>query len=117
MMANEVTLSMVREAAARVRPIVHRTPVLTSRSFDAAAGVQAFFKCENMQTGGAFKIRGASNLIFSLDKPKAVAAYSSGNHAQATALAARHVGASCTIVMPLDAPQSKLEATRGYGAK
>jgi threonine dehydratase len=107
---------MIREAAERVRPIVQRTPVLTSRSFDAAAGVKAFFKCENLQTGGAFKIRGASNLIFSLNGPKAVAAYSSGNHAQATALAARHVGAACTIVMPADAPRSKLEATRGYGA-
>ena len=107
---------MIREAAVRIRPIAQRTPVLTSHSFDAASGVRAFFKCENLQTGGAFKIRGASNLVFSLDKPKAVVAYSSGNHAQATALAARHVGAACTIVMPADAPRSKLEATRSYGA-
>lgn len=107
---------MVREAAERIRPIARRTPVMTARSFDQAAGARAFFKCENFQTGGAFKIRGASNLIFSLDRPKAVVAYSSGNHAQATALAARHVGAACTIVMPADAPRSKLEATRGYGA-
>jgi threonine dehydratase len=115
-MPTKVTLAMIREAAVRIRPIAQRTPVLTSRSFDSASGVRTFFKCENLQTGGAFKIRGASNLVFSLDKPKAVAAYSSGNHAQATALAARHVGAACTIVMPADAPRSKLEATRGYGA-
>jgi threonine dehydratase len=107
---------MIREAAERIRPIAQRTPVLTSRSFDAASGMNAFLKCENLQKGGAFKIRGASNLVFSLDKPKEVIAYSSGNHAQATAIAARHVGAACTIVMPADAPRSKLEATRGYGA-
>jgi threonine dehydratase len=115
-MPTEVTLPMIREAAERIRPIAQRTPVLTSHSFDAASGVNAFFKCENLQKGGAFKIRGASNLIFSLEKPKEVIAYSSGNHAQATAIAARHVGAACTIVMPADAPRSKLEATRGYGA-
>jgi threonine dehydratase len=91
--------------------------VLTSHSFDTESQLNAFFKCENLQTGGAFKIRGAANLVFSLDKPKEVIAYSSGNHAQATAIAARHVGAVCTIVMPADAPRSKLEATRGYGAK
>jgi threonine dehydratase len=107
---------MVHEAADRIRPIAQRTPVLTSHSFDAASGVSAFFKCENLQKGGAFKIRGAASLVFSLDKPKQVIAYSSGNHAQATAIAARHVGAACTIVMPADAPRSKLEATRGYGA-
>jgi threonine dehydratase len=108
---------MIREAAERIRPIAQRTPVLTSHSFDAESGVSAFFKCENLQKGGAFKIRGAANLVFSLDKPKQVIAYSSGNHAQATAIAARHVGAACMIVMPADAPRSKLEATRGYGAK
>jgi threonine dehydratase len=107
---------MIREAAARIRPIAQHTPVLTSHSFNAQSGLNAFFKCENLQTGGAFKIRGAANLVFSLDKPKQVIAYSSGNHAQATAIAARHVGAACTIVMPVDAPRSKLEATRGYGA-
>jgi len=118
-MPTEVTLAMVEEAAARIQPIAKKTPVLTSRSFDAQSGVSAFFKCENLQTGGAFKIRGASNLIFSLSKSelaKGLIAYSSGNHAQATAIAARHVGAACTIVMPADAPRSKLEATRGYGA-
>jgi threonine dehydratase len=108
---------MIREAAERIRPIAQRTPVLTSHSFDSESGVSTVFKCENLQKGGAFKIRGAANLVFSLDKPKQVIAYSSGNHAQATAIAARQVGASCTIVMPADAPRSKLEATRGYGAK
>jgi threonine dehydratase len=115
-MQTDVTLAMLHEAAARIQPVARRTPVMTSRTFDAASGVSAFFKCENFQTGGAFKIRGASNMILSLDRPKAVLAYSSGNHAQATAIAARHVGAACTIVMPADAPRSKLEATRGYGA-
>jgi threonine dehydratase len=116
-MQTEVTSSMIREAAERIRPIAQRTPVLTSHSFDAASGVNAFFKCENLQKGGAFKIRGAANLVLSLENPKEVIAYSSGNHAQATAIAARHVGAACTIVMPADAPRSKLEATRGYGAR
>src|SRR6266550_9590630 len=119
-MPTEVTPLLVQQAADRIRPIAQRTPVLTSRSFDAESGVNAFFKCENLQKGGAFKIRGASNLVFSLPKAdlaKGLIAYSSGNHAQATAIAARHVGAACTIVMPADAPRSKLEATRGYGAK
>ena len=118
-MPTNVTLAMVREAAARIRPIAHRTPVLTSKIFDAASGVSAFFKCENLQKGGAFKIRGAANLVFSLsdtERAKGLIAYSSGNHAQATAIAARHLSAACTIVMPADAPRSKLEATRGYGA-
>src|SRR5438552_707213 len=118
-MQTDVTPLLVRQAAERIRPIAQRTPVLTSRSFDAEAGVSAVFKCENLQTGGAFKIRGASNLVFSLSKEelgKGLIAYSSGNHAQATAIASRHVGAACTIVMPADAPRSKLEATRGYGA-
>jgi len=118
-MPTEVTLAMVQEAAERIRPIAQRTPVLTSMAFDAQSGVSAFFKCENLQKGGAFKIRGASNLVFSLSKSelsKGLIAYSSGNHAQATAIAARHVGAPCTIVMPADAPRAKLEATRGYGA-
>lgn len=117
-MPAHVTLAMVQEAAQRIKPIAQRTPVLTSRLFDTESGVSAFFKCENFQKGGAFKIRGASNLIFSLSGPereKGLIAYSSGNHAQATAIAARHVGAACTIVMPADAPSSKLAATRAYG--
>src|SRR5260370_4064032 len=118
-MQTDVTPLLVHQASERIRPIAQRTPVLTSRSFDAESGVNAFFKCENFQKGGAFKIRGAANLVFSLQKAelaKGLIAYSSGNHAKATAIAARHVGAACTIVMPLDAPRSKLEATRGYGA-
>src|SRR5262245_26983360 len=118
-MQTEVTLARLREAAGRIRPIAQRTPVLTSHTFDAESGVSAFFKCENLQKGGAFKIRGASNLILSLSKAelaKGLIAYSSGNHAQATAIAARHVGAACTIVMPSDAPPAKLAGTRGYGA-
>ena len=114
-----VTPAHVAEAAARIAPIARRTPVFTSRTFDAQAATGAFFKCENLQTGGAFKIRGAANLVFSLTPDqlaKGVIAYSSGNHGQATAIAARHVGAACTLVMPLDTPRSKLDAARGYGA-
>lgn len=94
--------------------------MLTSDAFDEKAGCRAFFKCENLQTGGAFKIRGASNLILSIpaaELSKGVVAYSSGNHAQAVAIAARHVGACATIVMPSDAPRTKVEATRKYGAR
>jgi threonine dehydratase len=108
----------VRAAARRIQPLAVRTPVLRSPAFDAEAGTEVYFKCENLQTGGAFKIRGAANLILSLpDLNRGVLAYSSGNHAQATAIAARHVGAAATIVMPEDAPQSKMEATQSYGAK
>jgi threonine dehydratase len=92
---------------------------MTSRSVDTRAGLRVFFKCENLQRTGSFKIRGASNLIFSLppaDLPRGVVAFSSGNHAQATALAAKHVGAPATIVMPEDAPKSKVEATQAQGA-
>src|SRR6267378_2863800 len=113
-MQTEVTKELLREATERIRPVAQRTPVLTSHTFNSESGVSAFFKCENLQKGGAFKIRGASNLILSLSKAellKGLIAYSSGNHAQATAIAARHVGAACTIVMPADAPRSKLEAT------
>jgi threonine dehydratase len=110
----------VRAAAGRIRPLARRTPVFTSSGFDAQAGARTFFKCENLQRGGAFKIRGAANLILSL-APEALArgvvAYSSGNHAQATAIAAQHVGAQATIVMPEDAPKSKMEATRARGAR
>ncbi|HEY2016530.1 MAG TPA: threonine/serine dehydratase [Bryobacteraceae bacterium] len=110
----------VRAAAERIRPLAEKTPVLTSAAFNEAGGTRAFFKCENLQRGGAFKIRGAANLILSLPKEalaRGVVAYSSGNHAQATAIAAKHVGAQATIVMPEDAPRSKMEATRSHGAK
>lgn len=114
-----VTPELVRDAAHRIHPLARRTPVLTSHSASTLAGKQLFFKCENLQRGGAFKIRGASNLILSLPPEaiaKGVVAFSSGNHAQATAMAAKHVGAKATIVMPLDAPRCKMEPTRALGA-
>src|SRR5437879_3610677 len=110
----------VRAAAERIRPLARKTPVFTSASFDAEAGTRVFFKCENLQRGGAFKIRGASNLVLSLPQGSlecGVVAYSSGNHAQATAIAAKHVGVPSTIVMPEDAPRSKMESTRAFGAR
>ena len=110
-----VTAAMVRKAATRILPLAKRTPVLEAE----VDGVRLFFKCENLQRGGSFKIRGASNLIFSLtpeELDRGIVAFSSGNHAQGVALAARHVGAKATIVMPSDAPQSKVAATRAYGA-
>jgi threonine dehydratase len=107
-------------AVERIRPLARRTPVLASAEFDARAGTHAWFKCENLQRGGAFKIRGASNLILSLKRSqvaRGVVAYSSGNHARATAIVARHLGVPATIVMPEDAPRSKMEATRAEGAR
>lgn len=118
-MALAIQADDVRSAAERIRPLARRTPVMTSAGFDSEAGVRTFFKCENLQRGGAFKIRGAANLILSLPAEalaRGVVAYSSGNHAQGTAIAAQHVGAAATIVMPEDAPRSKMEATRGRGA-
>src|SRR3974390_1293340 len=90
----------VQAAARRIAHIARRTPVMTSRSFNAASGVETFFKCENLQTGGAFKIRGASNFIYSIpeaERAKGVVAFSSGNHAQAVAIAARSLGMQATI--------------------
>lgn len=116
----EITLDAIRAAAARIAPLAQRTPVWRSRSFDALAGCEAFFKCENLQKGGAFKIRGAANFIFSIpeaDRPRGVVAFSSGNHAQAVAIAARHAGIPATLVMPSDAPRSKLEAARAQGPR
>jgi threonine dehydratase len=110
----------VRAAAGRIRPLARKTPVMTSAGFDTEAGTRVYFKCENLQRGGAFKIRGAANLVLSLPRESlagGVVAYSSGNHAQATAIAARHVGVAATIVMPEDAPKSKMEATRAQGAR
>jgi threonine dehydratase len=94
--------------------------VLTSASLDERAGARIFLKCENFQRGGAFKIRGASNLILSLPAAaleRGVVAFSSGNHAQAVAIASKHVGTQATIVMPEDAPRSKVEPTRALGAR
>ena len=114
-----VEAAHVVEAARRIRGIAQRTPVMTSRSFDREAGVHALFKCENFQLGGAFKIRGAANFLLSLTEGelrRGVVAYSSGNHAQAVAIAAARAGAKATLVMPHDAPKSKVEATAATGA-
>lgn len=110
----------IQAAAERIAPVARRTPVMTSRTFNSMTGVEAFFKCENFQTGGAFKIRGATNAILGLapdERARGVVTYSSGNHAQATAIASRHAGIPATIVMPDDAPKSKLQATIAYGAQ
>ena len=115
-----VTLDAVRDAAARLKGVVHRTPVLRSRTLDALVGAEVFLKCENFQRMGAFKFRGAYNAVSRLTPEqlaRGVAAYSSGNHAQAVALAARELGSSAVIVMPEDAPGSKRAATEGYGAE
>lgn len=115
-----LTLENIQAAAERIRGHIHRTPVITSRSFNQRAGCEVFFKCENLQRAGAFKIRGATNKILSLteeEKQRGVAAFSSGNHAQAVALASREAGVSAVIAMPDDAPKAKVAATREYGAK
>jgi len=111
---------MVREASLRIHPLARHTPVFSSTSINEVAGLDVHFKCENLQRGGSFKIRGASNLILSLpekDLARGVVAYSSGNHAQAVAIAAHHVKAPATIVMPADAPRVKMEPTRNQGAR
>lgn len=116
----EVTFSDVEEAAARLEGVAHRTPVLTSRMLDGLVGAPVLLKAENFQRGGAFKFRGAYNKINSLpadQRARGIVAYSSGNHAQAVALAARLHEVPAVIVMPTDAPSSKVEATQGYGAE
>jgi threonine dehydratase len=115
-----IGLEDVQEAARRLEGIAHRTPVVTSRTFDELTGTAAYFKPENLQRGGAFKFRGAYNAISSLspqELERGVAAFSSGNHAQAVSIAARLVGTRAVILMPEDAPAAKVEATRGYGAE
>lgn len=110
----------VEFAARRIAGVAHRTPVLTSRTADAMAGARLFFKAENLQRGGAFKFRGAYNAISALPdevRRRGVIAFSSGNHAQAIALASRLLGVPAVIVMPEDAPRVKVEATKGYGAE
>jgi threonine dehydratase len=114
-----VSFADVVAAAGRIAGIAHRTPTLTSRTLDERCGAQVFLKCENLQRMGAFKFRGAYNRLAQLDegqRKRGVVAYSSGNHAQGVALAAQLLGIPATIVMPQDAPASKLAATRGYGA-
>jgi len=119
-MESKLSPVMVREASMRIHPLARRTPVFSSTSVDEVAGLKVHFKCENMQRGGSFKIRGASNLILSLpdeDLKRGVVAYSSGNHAQAVAIAAHHVGAPATIVVPADAPRVKMEPAHNQGAR
>jgi threo-3-hydroxy-L-aspartate ammonia-lyase len=115
-----LTFADIEAAAARLEGIAHRTPVMTSRTADARAGGKLFFKCENLQRTGAFKFRGAYNAIATLTEDqrcRGVIAYSSGNHAQAVALAGRLQGVATTIVMPKDAPDAKVSATREYGGE
>jgi len=115
-----VTVEDVRAAAAQIKGVAHRTPVLRSRTLDGLVGAEVFVKCENLQRVGAFKFRGAYNAISRLapeQLAKGIAAYSSGNHAQAVALAARELGSTAVIVMPADTPASKAAAVAGYGAE
>jgi len=115
-----ITLDDVHAAAARLEGVAHRTPVLRSRTLDARTGASVHLKAECLQRGGAFKFRGAYNMISSLPEEarrRGVVAYSSGNHAQAVAIAAGMLGSKATILMPADTPPAKMEATRGYGAE
>jgi threo-3-hydroxy-L-aspartate ammonia-lyase len=119
-MENAIGIEDVRAAAVRLKGCIHRTPVITSRSFDEACGFTVFFKCENLQRAGAFKIRGALNKLLTLtaeERARGVVGFSSGNHAQGVALAARLTGTSAIILMPTDAPALKVAATKGYGAE
>lgn len=115
-----VSFHDILAARERLAGVAHRTPTLTSRQFNEQAGCEVFFKAENLQRAGAFKFRGAYNKIASLgaeERHRGLLAYSSGNHAQAVALAARYFGVPAVIVMPHDAPEIKVNATRSYGAE
>lgn len=115
-----ISINDILDAARRLEPWVHRTPVLTSRTLDERAGRSVFLKCENFQRVGAFKFRGAMNALLQLDEARraaGVVTHSSGNHAQALALAGQLLGAPVTIVMPRTAPAVKRAATEGYGAR
>jgi threonine dehydratase len=118
-----IPLSEIRAAAERLTSVagtIHRTPVLSAQSIGARAGVELRLKCECFQKTGSFKPRGALNKVLSLsaaDRARGLVTVSAGNHAQAVAWAARHVGAPCVVVMPTGAPRSKLDAVRGYGAE
>jgi threonine dehydratase len=116
----QLQFSEVEKAAARIKGVAHRTPVLTSTTADRLARAQLFFKCENFQRSGAFKFRGAYNALskFTEEQRRAgVLTYSSGNHAQAIALSASLLGMAASIIMPHDAPALKVAATKGYGAE
>lgn len=113
-------INQIYEARERIAARIHKTPVVTSRRFNELSGKEVFFKCENFQRAGAFKIRGATNKIQSLtedEKRRGIVAFSSGNHAQAVALAGREAGVRVLVAMPSDAPQAKVAATREYGAE
>src|ERR1700761_8838133 len=115
-----VSLRDVQDAARQIEGAARRTPVLTSRTLDERVGASVVLKAEHLQRVGAFKFRGAYNAISRLSAEqlaKGIAAYSSGNHAQAVALSARELGSSAVIVMPQDTPASKLDAVAGYGAE
>ena len=115
-----VTLDHIQQAAKRIKPFVHHTPVITNESLDQKVGARVFLKCENMQKVGAFKFRGACNAVYSLSDEEAklgVCTHSSGNHAQALALAAKMRGIPAYIVMPNNAPQVKKDAVAGYGGQ
>ena len=119
-MLDKPTISDIHAAAARIRPFIHRTPVLTCSAIDASIDANLFFKCENLQKVGAFKFRGASNAVNSLseaDLQQGVATHSSGNHGAALALAARLRGSHATVVMPNNASRAKIAAVRHYGAE
>jgi len=114
-----LTLDLIKQAASRIDGRVHRTPVVTSRAFNEVAGCEVFFKCENLQRAGAFKARGATNKILSLtdnEQKRGVLAVSSGNHAQAVALAAREAGTRAVVCIPDDAPRMKVAGMQSYGA-
>jgi threonine dehydratase len=114
------TLQDIQQAAQRIQPYAHRTPVLTNQSLDQRVGARVYLKCENLQKVGAFKFRGACNAVYSLSDEEAqrgVCTHSSGNHAQALALAARMRGVPAYIVMPDNAPQVKKDAVAGYGGR
>ena len=115
-----ISFGDVQSAAQRISGVANRTPVMTSRRFNEVVGAEVYFKCENLQRVGAFKFRGAYNALSRLspaEKERGVVTHSSGNHAQGVALAAALLGISATVVMPDDAPASKVSATRHYGAK
>jgi threonine dehydratase len=117
---NEPTIKEIRQASERIKAFIHRTPVLTCSTLSGMCEAEIFFKCENFQKAGAFKIRGATNAVFSLGNDEAsrgVATHSSGNHAAALALAARWRGIKAYVVMPENAPQVKKDAVAGYGAE
>lgn len=115
-----LNIDSIIDAREKIASAIHRTPVVTSRQFNEVSGKEVFFKCENLQRVGAFKIRGAMNKIQSLsadEKRQGIVAFSSGNHAQAVAVAGREAGVRVMVAMPEDAPSAKVAATRGYGAE